>query len=166
MVLWALRPEWDEGRNILARTVSLGALHRPGSSGRCLGRACVTSAGLCRAVWPVCHGQGGFPYRNHRHLPWGALPSLSRTVCMTGSARVIGSAGSIACSGLNGFELVDLIRALLLYARAHPGAGGASQCALGCVCGGLGFTWSARDGNVNWFNARKFSLFFQDPKAG
>lgn len=78
----------------------------------------------------------------------------------------------MACSTLNGFKLIDLIRALLLYPRAHPGAGGASQCALGCVCrSSEAFLWSASDGgdgNVYWLNARKFRLFFQAlaPKAG
>lgn len=45
---------------------------------------------------------------------------------------MIGSAGSIACSSLNVFKLVDLIRALLLHPRARPGAGGGSA-----VCPGM-----------------------------
>lgn len=105
----------------------------------------------------------GIPAETIDICPVGLCPSLSRTVCMAGSA------GSIACSSLNGFKLVDLIRALLLYPRAHPGAGGdIPVCSGMCLQSLWGFIWSASDGNVCWFNARKFRLFFQDlaPKAG
>lgn len=128
LVLWALRPQWDEAGNILAQSV-LGNPIQTWLPGEVPGESlCPPLLGQDMQGSVACvrwaDGSRGNPLQKPDIHPVRLCPSLNGTFRVIGSAWIIGSAGSIACSSLNGFKLVDLIRALLLYPRAHPRAGG------------------------------------------